>query len=88
MQQSWLLIKDKKMTQEEFKKGYEELKPHLVGFGRVVADEADVPYYTYRNALSGQISNSGVLERIYQAMLLVVKNRAEALIDLAEKSMK
>ncbi len=72
------------MTQEEFSKKYNELRPHLVGFGRVVADQAEVPYFTYRNALSGQISNSGVLARIYDAMLVVVKDRAEALIILAE----
>ncbi len=72
------------MTQEEFSKNYIELKPFLVGHGRTVAELADVPYYTYRNALSGQISNSGVLARIYDAMLIVVKERAEALIILAE----
>lgn len=76
------------MTQEEFSKKYNELRPHLVGFGRVVADQAEVPYFTYRNALSGQISNSGVLARIYDAMLVVVKDRAEALIVLSEHANK
>ena len=72
------------MTQEEFSKKYNELKPHLVGFGRRVAELSGVPYFTYRNALSGQISNTKVLETIYSAMLIVVKERAEALIILAE----
>ena len=76
------------MTQEEFSKKYTELKPFLVGHGRTVAELAGVPYYTYRNALSGQISNPNVLGRIYEAMLSVVKERAEALINLAENSMK
>ena len=72
------------MTQEEFTKNYTELKPFLKGHGRIVANKADVPYYTYRNALAGQISNPKVLGRIYNAMLSVVKERAEALIILAE----
>lgn len=72
------------MTQEEFSNKYIELKPFLVGHGRLVADKAEVPYYTYRNALSGQISNRKVLGRIYSAMLSVVKDRAEALLIIAE----
>lgn len=72
------------MTQEEFSKKYIELKPFLVGHGQTVADMADVPYFTYRNALSGQISNPNVLRRIYEAMLSVVKDRAEALLIIVE----
>lgn len=74
------------MTQEIFSKNYTELKPFLVGYGRRVAELAGVPYFTYRNALSGQISNPKVLEAIYSAMLSVVKDRAEALIIIAENS--
>lgn len=74
------------MTQEVFSKNYTEIKPFLVGHGRTVADRAKVPYYTYRNALSGQISNPKVLEAIYSAMLSVVKDRAEALMSIAENS--
>lgn len=75
-----------KMTQEEFSKNYTELKPFLVGHGRTVSDRAKVPYYTYRNAINGQISNGKVLGRIYAAMLSVVKDRAEALISLTENT--
>lgn len=76
------------MTQEVFSKNYTELKPFLKGHGRLVADKAEVPYYTYRNALAGQISNPKVLARIYDAMLVVVKDRAEALIVLSEHANK
>lgn len=72
------------MTQEKFRKKYGEIKPFLVGHGRTVSDRAGVPYYTYRNAINGQISNSKVLTKIYNAMLSVVKDRAEALLIIAE----
>lgn len=74
------------MTQEVFSKNYTELKPFLKGHGRIVADKAGVPYYTYRNALAGQISNPKVLGRIYSAMLSVVKDRAEALLAIADNT--
>lgn len=74
------------MNQEEFNNNYAELRPFLVGYGRRVAELAGVPYFTYRNALSGQITNPQVLADIYNAMLLLVKERAEALIVFAENS--
>lgn len=74
------------MNQEEFNNNCAELRPFLVGYGRRVAELAGVPYFTYRNALSGQITNPQVLADIHKAMLSVVKDRAEALIVFVENS--
>lgn len=73
------------MTQEEFHKKYTKIRPFVKGNGRRIADKAGIPYSQYLNSLTGAIRSSEILEKIYSAMIVYSKEKAENLLASIEE---
>ncbi len=59
------------VEKEDFLLEFAKLKPVVTGSGKIIAREAGLAYHTYRNALSGKVSNPAILGAILRACKVV-----------------